>query len=76
MEVDGDQAEEVGRGLIRLAEDPAFRSRIERRAREYARTMLDPRRCAEEYLEVARATAEGAVAATGGTGARATRRGT
>lgn len=58
VEVDGDQAEEVGRHLIRLADDPAFRSDLERRAREYARTALDPARCADRYLEVARRVAD------------------
>ncbi len=58
VEVDGDQAEQVARHLIRLAEDRAFTSHLEARAREYARTALDPRRCAEMYLEVARTMAE------------------
>ena len=54
VEVDGDQAREVGGHLIRLAEDPGLRTALEERAREYARTVLDPHRCAELYLEVAR----------------------
>jgi len=58
VEVDGDQAEEVGRHLLRLAEDPAFKAGLEGRAREYARVALDPRRCADMYLEVARSMAD------------------
>jgi glycosyltransferase involved in cell wall biosynthesis len=54
VEVDGDQPAELGRHLIRLAEDPAFKASLEERARRYAATFLDPRRCAELYLEVAR----------------------
>ncbi|TMK99303.1 MAG: glycosyltransferase, partial [Actinobacteria bacterium] len=58
VEVDADQAEQVARHLVRLAEDRAFASRLEARARQYARTALDPRRCADMYLEVARTTAQ------------------
>ena len=58
VEVDGDQSKEVGGHLIRLADDPAFKAGLERRAREYARTALDPRRCAEMYVEAARVLAE------------------
>lgn len=58
VEVDGDQAGEVGEHLIRLAEDPALRSNLERRAREYAHTELDPARCAELYVEAAAEFAE------------------
>jgi glycosyltransferase involved in cell wall biosynthesis len=54
VEVDGDQAAELGRHLIRLAEDPSFKASLEERARRYAATFLDPRRCAELYLDVAR----------------------
>jgi glycosyltransferase involved in cell wall biosynthesis len=54
VEVDGDQAEDVGSHLIRLAEDAELRAGLENRAREYARTALDPRRCADLYLHVAR----------------------
>jgi glycosyltransferase involved in cell wall biosynthesis len=57
VEVDGDQAEEVGKHLIRLAEDPAFKASLEERARRYAATALDPRRCAQLYLDVARSVA-------------------
>lgn len=53
VEVDGDQAEEVGRYLIRLAEDPAFKTSLEEGARRYAAAVLDPRRCAKLYLDVA-----------------------
>jgi glycosyltransferase involved in cell wall biosynthesis len=61
VEVDADQAKEVGRDLIRLAEDPGFRASLEQRARHYARTVLDPRRCAGLYLEVARSAANARV---------------
>jgi glycosyltransferase involved in cell wall biosynthesis len=53
VEVDGDQAEQVGAHLVRLASDPEFRSRMEANASTYARTILDPARCRELYLEVA-----------------------
>ena len=58
VEVDGDQAEEVGNHLIQLAENPGLRTSLEQRAREYARTVLDPKRCAELYLAVARRASE------------------
>ncbi len=64
VEVDGDQAVQVARHLVRLAEDRGFTSHLEARAREYARTALDPARCAEMYLEVARTVAERPFAAT------------
>lgn len=54
VEVDGDQGEQLGRHLIRLAEDPGFKALLEQRARHYALTVLDPRRCASLYLDVAR----------------------
>jgi glycosyltransferase involved in cell wall biosynthesis len=57
VEVDGDQAEELGRHLIHLAADPGFRASLEQRARHYALTVLDQRRCAGLYLEVARSAA-------------------
>jgi glycosyltransferase involved in cell wall biosynthesis len=57
VEVDGDQAEEVGRHLIRLAEDDTFKASLEEKARRYAATKLDPRRCANLYLDVARSVA-------------------
>jgi glycosyltransferase involved in cell wall biosynthesis len=53
VEIDGDQAEEVGSHLIHLAGDPAYRIGIEERARAYAREFLDPNRCAALYLQVA-----------------------
>jgi glycosyltransferase involved in cell wall biosynthesis len=59
VEVDGDQPEEVGAHLIRLAEDPAFREGVERAARRYAATELDPIRCRDLYVEVARSVALG-----------------
>jgi glycosyltransferase involved in cell wall biosynthesis len=57
VEVDGDQADEVGAHLIRLAEDPAFRTHVEGRAREYAAEFLDPRRCAGLYVAAAQEAA-------------------
>jgi glycosyltransferase involved in cell wall biosynthesis len=58
VEVDGDQPEEVGAHLIRLAEDPAFRERVERAARQYALTELDAIRCRDLYLQVARSVTD------------------
>lgn len=61
VEVDGDQREQVGAHLRRLAEDPAFRERLERAAHDYAATELDPERAADAYVDVARrVAAEGA----------------
>jgi glycosyltransferase involved in cell wall biosynthesis len=60
VEVDGDQVEELAAHLLRLAEDPAFRTRLEEGAARYARETLDPERCADRYLEVAREVALGA----------------
>jgi glycosyltransferase involved in cell wall biosynthesis len=54
VEIDGDQPEAVGAHLIRLAEDPVFRERIEQAARRYAATELDPIRCRDLYVRVAR----------------------
>jgi glycosyltransferase involved in cell wall biosynthesis len=54
VEIDGDQAADVAAHLIRLAEDPGFREALEGRARHYATFVLDPRRCARLYLQVAR----------------------
>jgi glycosyltransferase involved in cell wall biosynthesis len=54
VEVDGDQAEQVGDHLIRLAEGPAFKGKLELAARRHAEVLLDPRRCARMYLEAAR----------------------
>lgn len=53
VEVDGDQAAQVGAHLIRLAEDPRFKAELEERARRYAAAELDPRRCARMYLAAA-----------------------
>jgi glycosyltransferase involved in cell wall biosynthesis len=61
VEVDADQAEEVGRHLIHLAEDPGFRASLEQRALQYARTVLDQRRCVDLYLDVARRAASARV---------------
>jgi glycosyltransferase involved in cell wall biosynthesis len=60
VEIDGDQAEQVGEHLVRLASDDAFRKAIESRARAYATTVLDPVRCRDLYLEAATSVAEGA----------------
>jgi glycosyltransferase involved in cell wall biosynthesis len=60
VEIDGDQPEEVGAHLIRLAEDAGFRERIERGARNYAATELDPVRCRDLYLGVAQSVADAA----------------
>jgi glycosyltransferase involved in cell wall biosynthesis len=56
VEIDGDQAEQVGEHLIRLAEDRAFRAHVEARAKAYAETVLDPHRCADLYVAVAERT--------------------
>ncbi len=53
VDVDGDQAEQVGAHLVRLAEDPGHRAAIETAARAYAATELDPIRCRDLYLEAA-----------------------
>jgi glycosyltransferase involved in cell wall biosynthesis len=65
VEVDGDQAAQVGEHLIRLAGDPGLRRDLEKRARRYAVAELDQRRCAELYLSVARRVA-GIPATVGG----------
>ena len=54
VEVDEDQGAAVGQHLIRLADDPQFRSGIESNARRYAATVLDPIRCRDLYLSMAR----------------------
>jgi len=54
VEVDRDQAEAVAAHLLRLAGDPGFRTTIEANARWYAETVLDPGRCTDLYLNVAR----------------------
>jgi glycosyltransferase involved in cell wall biosynthesis len=59
VDIDGDQVDQLGSHLLRLCGDPSFRSSIEERARQYAREILDPDRCSELYLDVARAVASG-----------------
>jgi glycosyltransferase involved in cell wall biosynthesis len=61
VEIDGDQSAELGAHLARLAADESLRQRMSAAAREYASTVLNQRRCADMYVEVARtaATAEG-----------------
>jgi glycosyltransferase involved in cell wall biosynthesis len=54
VEIDADQAEGVGAHLTRLAEDPSFRAAIEAGARTYAAAVLDPIRCRDLYLSVAK----------------------
>jgi glycosyltransferase involved in cell wall biosynthesis len=54
VEVDGDQAAELGDHLVRLARDPTLRATLEVNAREYARTVLDPIRCRDLYVAFAR----------------------
>ena len=61
VEIDGDQAAEVGNHLLRLADDAAFRMSVEEHARTYAATVLDPRRCRDLYLQVAREQAAATV---------------
>ncbi|TMK83764.1 MAG: hypothetical protein E6G44_11240 [Actinobacteria bacterium] len=58
VEVDGDQGDEVGGHLTRLAMDPAFKATLESGSRAYARTALYPSRCAEAYVDVARSLSE------------------
>ncbi|HEV8572455.1 MAG TPA: glycosyltransferase family 4 protein [Actinomycetota bacterium] len=53
VEVDGDQAAELGEHLVQLARDPALRTTLEANAREYARTVLNPLRCRDLYLAFA-----------------------
>ena len=50
VEIDGAQAEQVGRHLLQLARDPSLRASMETRARAYAAEHLDPVRCVEQYL--------------------------
>jgi glycosyltransferase involved in cell wall biosynthesis/SAM-dependent methyltransferase len=54
VEIDGPQAEQVGRHLLHLADDPEFRAGVEERSRRYAREFLDPNRCRDQYLAFAR----------------------
>jgi glycosyltransferase involved in cell wall biosynthesis len=53
VEIDGHQAAQVGEHLVRLADDPSFRTGIEAKARAYAATVLDPARCRDLYVQVA-----------------------
>lgn len=57
VEIDGPQAEQVGDHLIHLAKDRQFKEDIENRARSYAKTVLDQRRCADLYLSFAETVA-------------------
>ena len=54
VEIDGDQTREVGEHLLHLASEPAFKASVEAEARRYAATVLDPSRCRDLYLHVAR----------------------
>jgi glycosyltransferase involved in cell wall biosynthesis len=66
VEVDGDQAAELGEHLIRLAREPELRATLEANAREYARTVLNPIRCRDLYVSFARRVASArSPAATG-----------
>ena len=57
VEIDEDQAEAVGRHLIRIAEDDQFRAGLVENGLRYADTYLHPRRCADLYVQVAREVA-------------------
>jgi glycosyltransferase involved in cell wall biosynthesis len=57
VEIDEDLTEGVGRELLLLADDGELRARMSGRAAEYARAELDPERCRDLYLEVARSLA-------------------
>jgi glycosyltransferase involved in cell wall biosynthesis len=57
VEIDRPQAEQVGEHLIRLAADPPFKEGVENRARSYAETVLDQRRCADLYVSFAETVA-------------------
>jgi len=59
VEIDGDQAGAVASHLLKLADEPDFRRKVEERARLYASTVLDIRRCRDLYLQVARMVATG-----------------
>jgi glycosyltransferase involved in cell wall biosynthesis len=58
VEIDGDQAGELGEHLVRLAREPQLRSTLEANAREYARLVLDPTRCRDLYLSFAQRIAQ------------------
>jgi glycosyltransferase involved in cell wall biosynthesis len=53
VEIDRPQGDQVGSHLIRLATDSRFKEAIEKRARAYAATVLDPNRCANLYVTFA-----------------------
>jgi glycosyltransferase involved in cell wall biosynthesis len=57
VDVDGDQARQLGQHLRALAADPELRRGVEERARRYAADALARPRCAEMYVEVARSVA-------------------
>jgi glycosyltransferase involved in cell wall biosynthesis len=59
VEVDGDQAAELGEHLVRLAREPDLRSRLEANARAYAADVLDPIRCRDLYVRFAERVAAG-----------------
>jgi glycosyltransferase involved in cell wall biosynthesis len=62
IEIDGPQTEQLGDHLLRLARDPALRSSMEVRARQYAAQHLDPVRCVDRYLSfAAQVSARGSV---------------
>jgi glycosyltransferase involved in cell wall biosynthesis len=66
VEVDGDQAAELGAHLVRLAGEPELRATLEANAREYAHTVLDPVRCRDLYVSFARRVASARPAAATG----------
>jgi glycosyltransferase involved in cell wall biosynthesis len=53
VEIDGDQAVELGEHLLRLGRDPGLRAKLEANAGDYARGVLDPRRCRDLYVSFA-----------------------
>jgi glycosyltransferase involved in cell wall biosynthesis len=57
VEVDGDQAAELGEHLLRLCADPQLRMSLEENAAQYARSVLDPERCRDMYVAFARTLA-------------------
>jgi glycosyltransferase involved in cell wall biosynthesis len=59
VEVDSEQATQLGAHLASLARAPERRASLEERARRYAEDQLDRGRCARRYVEVAGAVAQG-----------------
>ncbi|TMK82118.1 MAG: glycosyltransferase [Actinobacteria bacterium] len=57
VEIDEDQAASLGEHLVRLAGEPALRARLGAGAKRYATEVLDPARCAEQYVAFAAAVA-------------------